>query len=110
MGTIKKTGASRKTRKPRARTPARKAPVPPPQAPDELALSPLLGRLYDTIAAAKLLQMSEKSLERLGGAGGGPPFHRLRRRKIVYAQVDLVNWVNSGRRTSTSDPGPGAGA
>jgi hypothetical protein len=59
---------------------------------------------YDTPAAARYLNMAEKTLQKLRWAGGGPPYYKLDR--IRYRRADLDAWRESRRRISTSDPGP----
>ncbi len=61
----------------------------------------------DQRAAAELLRLSERTLERLRSEGTGPVFRKFGRR-VVYATDDLLRWAESCRRTSTSDPGRSA--
>ena len=53
-------------------------------------------------AAAALLGLSERTLERWRGTGGGPPYTTVGR-GVRYVEADLVQWVNAGRRQSTSE-------
>jgi hypothetical protein len=57
-----------------------------------------------TGGAAAFTGLSESTLEKLRCTGGGPPFLKLGR-VVVYDEVDLVQWLGSRRRVSTSDPG-----
>lgn len=56
----------------------------------------------DTISTARLLGLSARTLEKWRVTGGGPPYIRLGRR-VVYSVEDLRAYVESRRRTSTSD-------
>jgi predicted DNA-binding transcriptional regulator AlpA len=53
-------------------------------------------------AAAQLLGISVRTLERHRVAGTGPRFCRLGHRLIRYRKADLEEWVRSSLRTSTS--------
>jgi hypothetical protein len=61
-------------------------------------------RLLDTISAADFLGLSKKTLEAYRLRGGGPAYYKAGR--IRYSEADLIAWLESRRRTSTSDPGP----
>jgi hypothetical protein len=52
--------------------------------------------------AAKLLQLSGRTLERLRVAGGGPVYIKLGR-AVRYRPHDLHDWLDGRRRTSTSN-------
>jgi predicted DNA-binding transcriptional regulator AlpA len=52
--------------------------------------------------AADLLCLSERTLERWRVSGDGPSFIKLGRR-VAYRECDLIEWVESRRRTSTSE-------
>lgn len=56
--------------------------------------------------AAKLLNLSPRSLQRLRLDGGGPPFVQLSERRIGYAVEALQAWIASRQRASTSAPLP----
>ena len=62
-------------------------------------------RLLDTKSAALFLGLSKKTLEAYRLRGGGPAYYKAGR--IRYSEADLIAWLESRRRTSTSDPGPG---
>ena len=61
-------------------------------------------RLRDTQGAADFLGLSKKTLEAYRLRGGGPAYFKMGR--IRYAEAELLAWLESRRRTSTSDPGP----
>ena len=63
-------------------------------------------RFLRTREAAAYCGLSARTLEKLRLTGGGPPFATpLGRRFVVYDIADLDQWMRSGRRRSTSDPG-----
>jgi predicted DNA-binding transcriptional regulator AlpA len=49
---------------------------------------------YNQHEASVFLRLSERTLERLRGRGGGPKYSRLGRR-VVYRRADLDAWVAS---------------
>ena len=53
--------------------------------------------------AAKLLSLSERSLERLRCFGGGPKYVRLSRGRIAYREEDLREWIARKVVGSTSE-------
>jgi len=55
--------------------------------------------------AAKVLELSPRTLERARHQGWGPPYVRLSSRAVRYRPEDLAQWIAARRRTSTSDPG-----
>jgi predicted DNA-binding transcriptional regulator AlpA len=57
--------------------------------------------------AAAYLGLSNRTLPGLRRRGGGPPYIKLGGRKVSYLKRDLDAWLESRRRLSTSDPGPG---
>ncbi len=61
--------------------------------------------LLPTADAAGLLSVSERTLESFRLRGGGPPFILIGRRAVRYRRGDLLAWIDSRRRVSTSDPG-----
>lgn len=63
--------------------------------------------LLDTSAAAQALHVSKSWLDKSRIAGGGPPFVSVGGRRL-YAIKDLNAWLDSQRRTSTSDAIPEA--
>lgn len=58
--------------------------------------------LYDTGPAAEYCHRGQSTLEKLRLTGEGPVFIKLGRR-VVYRKSDLDEWLNSGRRRSTSE-------
>jgi predicted DNA-binding transcriptional regulator AlpA len=56
-----------------------------------------------TADAAEYCGSSASTFEKLRLTGGGPRFIKLGRR-VVYAPVDLDDWLAANRRTSTSTP------
>ncbi len=57
--------------------------------------------------AAHLLGLSVKTLRRWRWAGKGPRFLKLGA-AVRYDPADLTAFIEAGRRSSTSDPGPEA--
>ncbi len=66
-----------------------------------------LPALVNEAEAAHLLSLSVKTLRRWRWAGKGPRFLKLGA-AVRYDQGDLAAFIEAGRRTSTSDPGPEA--
>jgi len=60
--------------------------------------------LLTTEEASKLVRLARRTLEGLRVRGGGPVFRKLAGR-VFYAESDLVAWVDSQARESTSDSG-----
>jgi predicted DNA-binding transcriptional regulator AlpA len=58
----------------------------------------------DQTAAADLLGLSPRTLERFRLEGTGPPFHKFGRR-VRYALSDIEEWASAQKRTSTSQSG-----
>ena len=56
-------------------------------------------------SAAKLLDLSPRTLERARHEGWGPPYVRVSARAIRYRSEDLAAWIAARLRISTSDPG-----
>lgn len=56
---------------------------------------------FRTAEAASYCGLSPRTLEKLRLTGDGPPFLKLGR-AVVYDRADLDAWLNSRRRTSTS--------
>lgn len=63
--------------------------------------------LMDTPAAASMLGLAARTLEKYRLTGAGPRFLKLGAR-VLYDPRDLDKWVAARRRTSTSDRGEGA--
>lgn len=64
-----------------------------------------LEQLLKEKSAAEFLQMSERTLQGMRLRGGGPLFIRISHRAVRYRRKDLLEWINSKIRTSTSDMG-----
>ncbi len=60
-------------------------------------------RVKRTREAAQYLATTPGWLEKRRCDGGGPPFIRLGSRAVGYLVEDLDRWLESRRRTSTSD-------
>jgi hypothetical protein len=60
--------------------------------------------LLNQRATAAYLSISERTLERWRVSGCGPAYCKLGRR-VAYRECDLVEFINSHRRTSTSEAG-----
>ena len=57
--------------------------------------------------AAERLCLAVATLRRWRWAGNGPVYRKIGS-AVRYAESDLREFVDAGRRTSTSDPGPEA--
>ena len=66
--------------------------------------SQLLVRLLTQVEAARLLQLSERTLERLRVSGAGPRFIKAGR-SVRYREIDLEAWIAGKVVTSTSHIG-----
>lgn len=53
--------------------------------------------------AARVLRLSERTLQRYRREGGGPRYRRLGARRLVYARADLDAWANDRSFASTSE-------
>ncbi|MEL6103431.1 MAG: helix-turn-helix domain-containing protein [Pseudomonadota bacterium] len=65
-------------------------------------------KLYTTPEAAEILRWSPRTAERQRVQGDGPPFVKLgngSRARVVYRGADLIAWIESQVRNSTSDRG-----
>lgn len=60
--------------------------------------------LLTTTEASMFVRLATRTLEGLRVRGGGPVFRKLAGR-VFYAESDLVAWVDSRARESTSDSG-----
>jgi excisionase family DNA binding protein len=58
--------------------------------------------LLNQCEAAKLLRLSERTLERLRVAGGGPSFVKAGR-SVRYRECDLERWISERVVNSTSE-------
>ena len=66
--------------------------------------------LIDEDRAGDFLDLTKRSMQAMRQAGGGPRFIRLSARCIRYRRIDLREYSEARLRSSTSDPGPEAGA
>jgi excisionase family DNA binding protein len=62
--------------------------------------------LVNETEAARILDMSVKTLRRWRWAGKELPYHKIGR-AVRYDKAELEAYIASARRTSTSDTGPG---
>lgn len=60
---------------------------------------------FNQLEAARLLRISERTLERKRLDGSGPLFRKFGRR-VVYSTNDLKDWADAQTYTSTSDVKP----
>jgi len=58
--------------------------------------------MLDTRTSGVYVGLSEHTLEKLRCIGGGPPYYKLGRKRVVYDPADLDDWMRSKRCTSTS--------
>jgi predicted DNA-binding transcriptional regulator AlpA len=63
-------------------------------------------RVLRTAGAATYTGLTSSTLEKARLAGWGPPFIRLGARAVGYLVEDLDSWLESRKRSSTSDEGP----
>ena len=83
-------------------------PIPP--LAEILKANPLyLEEAVDTPGASGITGVPVPSLETMRTRGGGPVFIK-RGKKVTYTRRALLEWLEAGKRTSTSDPGPNAAA
>jgi len=61
-------------------------------------------KILRTADAARLVGLSESSLEKFRCRGDGPAFIRIGSRAVGYLVDDLDAWLTSRRRRSTSEP------
>jgi len=66
---------------------------------------PVTSLRFRTREAAEYLRVSESALAKWR-MWGHPPAYRKLGRVVVYDQADLDAWLESCRRTSTSEPEP----
>ena len=64
-------------------------------------ISKLSGVLRET-AAADLIGLSPRTLQRLRQDGGGPPFVKLTERRVGYPEQALQDWLQTRVVASTS--------
>lgn len=63
-----------------------------------------MSNLLNQQAAATMLGLSPRTLERFRCTGFGPVYRKLGRR-VLYRPDDISAWINTRVRTSTSDLG-----
>ncbi len=64
--------------------------------------------LLRTKEAAARVGLAETTLEKLRCLGGGPPYFKVSRKRVVYDLAELDAWARSKRFDSTSDVGTSA--
>ena len=58
----------------------------------------------DTIEAADVLKLSPRTMEDYRWRGGGPPYCKIGKRRVVYLWKDLMEFaLKSKRQNSSSD-------
>ena len=62
--------------------------------------------LFTTAEAADFLRCSPQTLANWRTLGIGPLSIKAGKRAVLYAKQDLLDWLNSRRRQSTSEPVP----
>ena len=67
-----------------------------------------MNSLLNEIEAAAFLSLPVATLRKWRCCGGGPTFAKIGAKLVRYSQDDLTAFVEAGRRTSTSDLGPGS--
>lgn len=68
-----------------------------------------MGKVYGEAEAADFLGYSPRTMQGLRYHGRGPKYCKVgsgRGGKVVYREEDLLDFLESRLRTSTSDPGP----
>jgi hypothetical protein len=58
---------------------------------------------------AEFRRVTKQTLRNERLRGDGPPYLKVGGR-VLYSEEDIAAWLATKRRTSTSDPGPGAAA
>ncbi len=106
-------GADSTPRVPQAAQPPKEPKVGPPAAnPADSPKAQTKGNMpagVDTTSdlltvgeAAHYLRVSKSHLDKLRSAGGGPAYHRLGRRRVVYRRKELEDWVRARRYDFTA--------
>jgi hypothetical protein len=67
-----------------------------------------LPSLLRTKEAAARVGLAETTLEKLRCLGGGPPYYKVSRKRVVYDASELDSWARSKRFESTSNEGDAA--
>ncbi len=60
-------------------------------------------KLIDEKEAAEFLGFTRRAMQNWRFRGGGPPFIKLSERSVRYRVKDLIAWIDSRKRASTSD-------
>ena len=47
------------------------------------------------LEAARLLRLSDRTMQRFRQQGGGPPYTRLGFRRVVYSRGHLIEWADA---------------
>lgn len=66
--------------------------------------------LWPTSEAAAAVSLKPQTLRAMRSRGDGPTFVRLSKNTVAYTPEDLKSWIESRKRKSTADPGPGRAA
>ncbi len=74
----------------------------PPSDPD------YWNSLINEKEASAFLGLSDRAMQKMRQAGGGPRYIRISSRCLRYRRVNLRAWADSLMRSSTSDPGQAA--
>ena len=67
--------------------------------------SKLQGDLLSTADAAALLNITPQTLRRYRCSGEGPPFVYINSKLKLYSKQEVMSWVQTRKRKSTSDTG-----
>ena len=59
-------------------------------------------RYFNAKDAAQFIGMSTSTCAKWRMTGDGPPFIKPGKRRVLYARIDLENWLNKRRFQSTS--------
>ncbi len=68
-------------------------------AADAMSYSP--DNFLDTVEAAEVLKLSARTLEGYRWRGGGPPYCKIGKRRVVYLWKDLMAFALQQRRQNT---------
>ena len=66
--------------------------------------------LWPTSQAAAAVSLQPQTLRAMRSRGDGPTFVRLSKNRAAYDPEDVRKWIESRKRISTCDPGPGRAA
>ena len=65
-------------------------------------------QIWTARAAAERLGLSVSTLAKWRVAGEGPKWIKLGNAKVAYDEADLIEWLDSRKRQSTSEPADAA--